>query len=210
MKILYTIVLACFVSSQSAFGQSLDRLLDAIEQGNIQEVAKYLDLGLDANTTGPQGQTILMAAARLGHMEIVRLLLARKANPNRQTPTGDTALMLASLGGHAAIVQVLAENGAELSRRGWAPLHYAAYGGSAAVVRFLLDRGADKNAVAPNWDTPLLLAVRNGRVPAARELLLDNADVSHRSQKGETALALAKAKGHGEMVELLVKAGARE
>lgn len=198
------------MASHGAFGQSLEKLLDAVEQGDAAEVSRYLDQGLDANSTGPQGHTILMAASRLGHTEVVRLLLARKANPNRQAPTGDTAVMLASLGGHAPIVKILADSGAELSRRGWAPLHYAAYGGSAPVVRFLLDKGVDKNAIAPNWDTPLLLAVRQNNLAAARELLLDNADLAHLSQKGETALAVARARGHDEMVQLLVRAGARE
>lgn len=210
MNIRHIIVCAAISFSQGALGQSLERLLDAVEQGNAAEVSKYLDQGLDANSTGPQGHTILMAASRLGHVDVVRLLLARKANPNRQTPTGDTAVMLASLGGYAPIVKILAEGGAELSRRGWAPLHYAAFGGSASVVRFLLDKGVDKNAIAPNWDTPLLLAVRQNNVAAARELLLDNADLEHLSQKGETALAVAKARGHDEMVRLLVRAGARE
>lgn len=210
MKIRHLVVYAALVFSQGAFGQSLEKLLDAVEQGNTEEVSRFLDQGLDANSTGPQGHTILMAASRLGHLDIVRLLLARKANPNRQAPTGDTALMMASLGGHAPVVKVLAEGGAELSRRGWAPLHYAAFGGSAPVVRFLLDKGADKNAIAPNWDTPLLLAVRKNNLAAARELLLDNVDLEHRSQKDETALAVAKARGFDEMVELLVRAGARE
>ena len=204
------IVLTGIVYGQAAVGQSLERLLDAVEQGNAPEVTRYLDQGLDANTTGPQGQTILMAASRLGHMEVVRLLLARKANPNREAPTGDTAVMLASLGGHLQVVRLLAENGAQVSRKGWTALHYAAYGGSADIVRFLLDKGADKDGVAPNWDTPLLLAVRGGHLAAARELLLSNPDLAHRSQKGETALGVAKARDQSQMVELLVRAGARE
>ena len=93
---------------------------------------------------------------------------------------------------------------------GWNALHYAAYSGSHEIVHFLVLRGADKDAIAPNWDTPLLLAIRNGRSEAAKALIEDKADLTHRDKNGLTALGLAKAKGEQEIVELLAKAGARE
>jgi ankyrin repeat protein len=210
MKISQAIVLALFIHTQSALAQSLERLLDAVELGRTSEVAAFLDRGLDPNSTSAEGQTILMVASRLGHMDVVKLLLQRKANVNRQSGAGDSALMLASLGGHLDVVKLLAESGAELSPRGWTALHYAAYGGSPEVVRYLLGRGANKNAVAPNWDTPLMLAVRNARFEAARALLRESPDLGHQSQNGETALAIAKAKENAEMIELLKRAGAPE
>jgi len=204
------IVVAVFVLSHPAHAQSLDRLLDAVERGDTKEAISYLDRGLDPNTTGPQGQTILMAASRLGHLDLVRHLLVRRADPNRQSPTGDTAVMLASLAGHAEIVKLLATHGAALKSRGWSALHYAAFGGSAEVVRYLLENGAEKDAVAPNSYTPLMLAARNGHVAAARVLLQENPDLNHRGLKGETALAIAKSRNDGELVELLKRAGAVE
>jgi ankyrin repeat protein len=205
------IVAVIVLASHGAAAQSLERLLDAVERGEAKEVAAYLDQGLDPNSTGPQGHTILMAASRLGHVEMVRLLLARKANPNRQAPTGDTAIMMASLGGHVAVVKLLADNGARVaSPGGWNALHYAAYGGSAEVVQYLLAHGADKNGLAPNWDTPLLLATRNGQLAAAKVLLQDAVDLAHRSKNGETALAVARAKGHTALIDLLRRAGAPE
>jgi hypothetical protein len=209
-RALQLIVILSIVISQSAATQSLERLLEAAERGDAKEVGSYLDRGLDPNSTGPQGQTMLMAASRLGHVEVVRLLLARKADPNRQAPSGDTALMLASLGGQLEVVKVLATHGAGLKSSGWNALHYAAFGGSPEVVRYLLERGVDKNGLAPNWYTPLMLAVRNGHVAAARALLLESPDLNHRGLKGETALAIAKARGDAELVELLKRAGAGE
>ena len=63
MKIQQLIVYVLLMSAQAAFGQSLEKLLDAVEQGNAEEVSRFLDQGLDANSTGPQGHTILMAAS---------------------------------------------------------------------------------------------------------------------------------------------------
>ncbi|MGE5638912.1 MAG: ankyrin repeat domain-containing protein [Clostridia bacterium] len=198
--------------SQSAWAQqsSLDRLLSAVEEGDAAATAQYVSQGLDPNSTGPNGQTILMAAARLGRLDVVKTLLSLKADPNRRSAQGDTALMMASLGGHLDIVKTLFASGARMDTSGWNALHYAAYSGSHEIVHFLVLRGADKNALAPNWDTPLILAIRNGRTEAAKALIEDKADLTHRDKNGQTALGLAKAKGEQEIVQLLAKAGAPE
>jgi len=152
-----------------------------------------------------------MIAAREGRAQVVSLLLSRKADPLRQTPAGDTALMLAALGGHMETVKVLVDSGAPVNRlTGWTALHYAAFSGSAEVTSYLLERGANKNAVAPNGYTPLMLAARNGQTAAAREILLQDPDLARKSPEGETALAIAERGKHTELVDLLKRAGATE
>jgi ankyrin repeat protein len=74
----------------------------------------------------------------------------------------------------------------------------------------LLDGGADKNALAPNSYTPLMLAVRNGHGDAAKALLLADANVSHRGPSGETALAIARKRDDQALTELLKRAGATD
>ncbi len=200
------------VIGQSAYAQSqtLERFLDAVERGDTAETAFYLDRGLDANATGPNGQSVLMAAARLGRVDIVRLLLTRKAKLDQQSPQGDTALMMAALGGHLDIVRMLAEHGAAIRKAGWNALHYAAFGGFPDVVHYLLEHGADKDAPAPNADTPLMLAVRYRKLEAAQALLARHPDLGHRGQDGKTALGIAKAKDEPELVDLLSRAGAKD
>jgi uncharacterized protein len=208
-NLLQALVLTIVVSIQAAHGQALDELLRAADDGDLRRVAFYLDRGLDPNSSDADGITILMRASRVGHAEMASFLVSRKASLGRQTSTGDTALMMACLGGHFPVVKLLVEAGAPLANgKGWQPLHYAAFGGSAETVRFLLDRGADKNALAPNLYTPLMLAARNGHADAARELLLHKADVSQRGQADETALGIAKRKEDQTMIELLKRAGA--
>jgi ankyrin repeat protein len=43
--------------------------------------------------------------------------------------------MLASLNGDAGLVKLLIDKGAEVSKKGWAPLHYAATNGHDDVVK---------------------------------------------------------------------------
>ena len=89
--------------SLHARGQAYNELLKAVNGGDVKTVADFLDKGLDPNTTDREGFTLLMTASRLGHLELVKLLIARKASVTRQSAQGDTALMLASLKGHRAV-----------------------------------------------------------------------------------------------------------
>ena len=57
------------------------------------------------------GETALMAAARNGHVETVRVLLDAGADPNLRNAWGDSALGLARRAGQAEVARVLA-NGA--------------------------------------------------------------------------------------------------
>lgn len=202
-------VLFGFLPSLCA-GQSFEALLQATEKGDVQTVAGFLDKGLDPSTADLQGNTLLMIAARAGHKDLVTFLIGRKANVTRRSPHGDTALMLASLGGHLEIVKLLVERGATINQDGWAPLHYAAFEGHPAVVKYLIFKGADKNALAPNLYSPLMLATRNGHLEAARALLVEDVDLSVRGSKGETALGVAKERRNEEMETLLRRAGVVE
>jgi ankyrin repeat protein len=77
------------------------------------------------------------------------------------------------------------------------------------VVGYLLVRGANKDALAPNGYTPLMLAARNGHTEAARVLLHNHPELNRRGPSGESALGIAKKRGESELIELLERAGAQ-
>lgn len=193
-----------------SWSQSFDELLKAVTEGDTKTVAGFLDRGLDPNTADKEGQTLLMTASRLGHRELVELLIARKASVTRRSPHGDTALMLASLKGHLGIARLLIAKGAQVVQGGWTPLHYAAFEGRAEVLKFLLEKGADKDAIAPNGYSALMLAARGGHLEAVRTLLYQDPDLTIRSPKGETALGIARERKNAEVGDLLRRAGAVE
>jgi ankyrin repeat protein len=64
--------------------------------------------------------------------------------------------------------------------------------------------------VAPNGYSALLLAMRNGHMEAARELLYADVNVNVKAPNGETALSLARKKEEKGLEELLRRAGAVE
>ncbi len=69
----------------------------AAKAGNAQLVARLLGEGRDVNEADETGWTALFWASRAGHVEVVRLLLARKGvKVNKTAQNGATALMVAS------------------------------------------------------------------------------------------------------------------
>ena len=185
----------------------LELMLGAVQRGDAKQVQAWLERGIDPNSVDPQGFSLLMVAARENQREVVTLLVDRKARINQRTAYGDSALMLACFKGHLDMARLLVARGAEVRNPGWAPLHYAAFEGHADVIRFLLENGADKNAIARNGYSALMLAVYNKHLAAAQALLHADVEVNLRGPKGETALGIALPKGEPEMIELLTRAG---
>ena len=209
---LNLIVLLSFTLTWSSVqAAAYDDLIRAAEMGDARGIERLLDRGMDVNTTDPKGNTILMIAVREGQRDVVWALVRRKANANKRNQFGDTALMMASLKGDREIARMLIEfGGAEVKHSGWAPIHYAAFEDREEMIRYLIAKGADKDALAPNGYTALMLAARSGHTDAARALLQADVDINLRSPEGETALRIARQRNHGQVVDLIRRAGGVE
>ena len=106
------------------YEDSTTLLIAACAYGNV-ESAKYL-IAYDPSKVKFQvpvnGYTALMAAAMVGHLEVVELLLQNGAVVNVYSHYGITPLSAASRNGHIAIVETLLRNGADkdaVDNRGW-------------------------------------------------------------------------------------------
>lgn len=205
-------VLLSFISvGQALQAAAYDDLLRAAELGDTTGVARLLDKGMDPDTADAKGNTILMIAARNGNRDLVWSLVRRKASASKRNQFGDTALMMACLRGDREIARMLIEfGGAEVKHSGWAPIHYAAFEDRPEIIRYLIAKGADKDAVAPNGYTALMLTARGGHLEAARALLYEDVDVQVRGPSGETALRIAREKKNTELAEMIKRAGGVE
>ena len=151
----------------------------AAYRGDVRAVRDYLDNGLDVARGNEVGYTVLMAAARGGNLEILRLLLARGAKAGQADHRGYTAL-------HWIVAQPVVDSAAQV-----------------AGVLLLLDSGADPNARNQTGITPLMDAAWFGCVDAARELLRRGADASARDNKNRSAKSLAAERGHNRLIAIL-------
>ena len=67
--------------------------------------------GADVNAKDERGSTPLLEAARYGHNDIARVLIATGADLKVKDKDGKTALMLAVQGNHDEVVRVLKQAG---------------------------------------------------------------------------------------------------
>jgi ankyrin repeat protein len=132
-----------------AFAQDLkEDLFAAVRKGDAAAVRALLDKGVDVNTKFRYDATALSYASDRGHLEVVKLLLERKAEVNvKDTFYSATPLIWAAQKGHTEIVRVLLEHGAQGKEDA---LMMGAGGGQLALVKVVLDNGELKAETLSN------------------------------------------------------------
>jgi len=144
------------------------QLLSAVARHDLPKAELLLkDPAVDVNYRTPRlGQTALISASGLGHVDMVHLLLRHGANPNLPAKDNSTALLFAAYHGSTDIVEALIRAGADVNTAetlyGYTPLAWAAQNGHAEVVKRLLRAGADRSATLKNGWTPMQLAQQYG------------------------------------------------
>lgn len=152
----------------------VERVTTAAMYGQTTTVRRLIEEGKSPNAAYEEnGVTALMLAARMGHADVVDVLLRAGATADATGDRGTTALMEAASRGHAAIVERLLKAGARPNReRGKAgrPLLAATVGGYDEVVDVLLEAGAEPNFENPHGWTPLESAEHQGNAQIAARL----------------------------------------
>jgi len=151
-------------------------------------------------------RSALIAAARNGHIELVRMLLGRVAESGIEN-TMNAALWEASACGYPDMVRFLLDSGTDLNsfdHMGLNSLHKAAQGGHARVIRLLLNRGV--RYYEGRWGEPLYLAAKNGHEEAVQTLLAFGADI-HAAGPDYCVLERAAKNGESRMVRLCLEMG---
>lgn len=169
------------INSRTGSKLGISPLMLAAMNGHAPTVKLLLDMGSDINAQIETNRnTALTLACFQGRVEVVALLLDRKANAEHRAKTGLT------------------------------PLMEAASGGFVEVGRVLLDKGADVNAppVPSSRDTALTIAADKGHCKFVELLLSRGAAFDVKNKKGNSPLWLACSGGHIEVVNLLIQAGA--
>lgn len=167
-----------FTSVLSKGDDSGNNFIDAVRRGRATTVKRMLAGGADANDSR-FGTTALMFAAKEGHVEFVKDLLAAGAKLESKDNDGDTALM------------------------------YAAIDNRVEIVKDLVTAGADVNAKNNLGTTPLVAASLRGRAEIVKALLAAEADPAIKDNTGKTALTYAEEEGHADIVQMLKAAETR-
>jgi ankyrin repeat protein len=147
---------------------------------DITPVIFLLDKGARVNARNNYGGTALMVSAFHKTADCMKLLLARGADPKATMTDGGNALDFAT-GSHRL-----------------------------EILRLLLSKGVDPNSMSGDKVTPLMREVSRGTAESVGLLLKYGAAVYGKDNQGRSALSYAKAAHNRAVVELLIKAGAKE
>ena len=195
-------------------------------------VSRLVEGGESANSTGPSGTALAVAASK-GYKSIVQLLLKLGANVNAQEVwkkerNGTTILTRTAL--HSAIEErfedithVLLDHGAAVNTKRImydfsdvsasittnTPLQAAVYWQNTFLVQTLLDRGSDVTVAGCFWGDALFIACYFVQdVYLARLLLEKGADPNAPQKCSPNALTMAMEKKNEPLQRLLVEYGA--
>lgn len=174
----------------------------------LKEIADYLlRRGADVNVLGCD-PTPLGWAACAGEIFLVKALIKRGADIEARLGGRTTALLtaIAEKREDCAIALIQAE--ASLHTRttgGQTALHLASAMGLARVVEVCLNRQSDLvNTVDENFETPLMLAAREGYASIIQSLLLFSPDKAMKNKVGKSAANIAQENGHVDLAEALI------
>lgn len=192
----------------------------AVDNEYLDVVKILLKAGADPNFQSGWGRTALMIAVAHQNIDIVRLLLTQKADPNLADEQGETALLAAIDAQSEELVKLLVKHGADIEQpdnKGVRPVLLAVFIDNENLVKVLLGAGADVNGtstfpheeIAVGGCTALWGAAATGNLQMCRLLLKHGADLNAMNDICATPLSIAINNGHDEIIDFLLKQGAR-
>ena len=194
------------------YGTDVCPLINSARRGWKNVVKYLLEEGADVNKRfGQRGQTVLHWAARKGHYDVAKLLIARGANISVHDNMIDTPLHAASFESHTNVVKLLLDAGVDanmLGQGGRTALYEAAMKGHCDVAKLLIARGANIN-VQENMIhmTPLHAASHYSHTNVVKLLLDAGADANATNNFGRTPLYFALCNNNIETIHLLREHG---
>lgn len=175
-------------------------LEEAAKNGHLDVVRVLLDAGADIDA---QDGSILAGAARKGQLAVVNFLLSKGADP---TLDEQEALTRAAENGHTDVVEILCQQKQiDVTLYDNKALSEALDGDHFDCARILLQHGADINF---DHGEALRDAAEYNNKEIVAFLLEQGAD-ANAHEDTDTALVMAARKGHLQIVEMLLDAGAK-
>jgi ankyrin repeat protein len=182
------------------------KLIVAVRQNNVKDVAQLLRKGAETNTKDVLGTPLIHMASERGNMEIMSLLIKHGADINQLNRVGQSALAQAARFGQLDIVKLLLQQGADVNISGQqyrlTPLIGAAVNGDIDIGELLLNAGAiiDQQDII-NKMAALHWAMTNGNTQIAKTLIEAGADYNMAIFDGNyTGKSLAVAYGYTDLL----------
>jgi len=154
--------------------------------------------------------TVLHRASFCGQLEVVRLLVERKADITIRNANNDTVLHFAAQSGSVDIIKLLVDKGMSANLTNTSddtPLHFSASCGNLEATKYLVEKGATLNNTNKYGNTPLTLAAYNCKLEVLRYLTEIGADINIRNKRDHSALHEAAVSGNVDIINFLLDKG---
>lgn len=182
----------------------------ASKRGDIDQIERHIFWKSDINQLNIDGQTPLHETARAGRVIAAKLLLENGAMLEKPNNEGQSVLFVALVNGRTQLAKMLidqfqakfdaTESLFDIARNNV---------NDRDVVRFLVRRGAQPNSHDNDGLSPLLISVSNQQRLLSRHLIDNGSDVNFASASGQLPLDVANEVGNQDLVNLLLRNGAR-
>ena len=193
---------------------------------NLDQIKKLIE-HIDINARDSEGRTAVYLACKMQNLDVLNLLLEKKANINKPNKFHRTPLHRAVKDGNIQIVELLLKNGNDCNyadKYGYTPLISACANNDILIAQKILEANADINAqigqvyhitYGPTGLTALMFAVRHGYVPMVILLLQYNPDLSLTFKEGDaqretTIFNVIQKSPEGKIIKSLLLAHAKE
>jgi hypothetical protein len=188
-------------------------IFDLVRTNSVTQVATTLaNNPVLVHATDGDGNTLLHIAAAYGNTPVVELLIAHGADVNAVNEAEETPLFDIFPYRSEQIAQLIIDAGGNIHHQTdllRTPLSAAIHRANLVLVRLFIQAGADPNAIVHDIDeqTPLLLALDEGRYEIAVLLLQHTTNIHQVDYQDRNALHYAALRGYSDIVSVLIERG---
>ncbi|MBD1930863.1 MULTISPECIES: ankyrin repeat domain-containing protein [Cyanophyceae] len=207
----------------------IERLFEAIQSSDVEQVRQLLNSGVDANSKNVKGQHPLVLASSIGNLDIVKALLTAGANVNAKSgiaksPKFNPTISVSSIPGNASLGEMISEaledapDEAKSFYTGFTQF-VDAFSTEKSINSASTNKQQESSQVEDVEDeeedvdegkekTALIAAIASGHVEVVKTLLNAGAEVNPKTWYDDIPLVFAAQKGQAEIVRALIDAGA--